>query len=156
VFGNENSITFNRHNENSLSRTEVNRDNYNRFINKRKDSNITYRQSPENTTRYDIQTMELREALAKGIAISWLKYHSTGISNTTRDPDINCRLFLEQNSDIGNEAKQYALEEGKLDLLKYLTKYGVKLGEIDLNIAGNNGNEKMAEYIQNILDNQNG
>lgn len=159
VLGNGKNATLNQNRDKNLRQTEIKEIDdakFNQYINKYKNSNITYRQSPENRTIYDAETIPLQQALKEGTCRTWLRYHSSKISNLTRDLDTNCRLFLEQNPDIKEKVKLYAIENGNLTLLKSSVEYGTELYEIDLKMAKDRKkNRKMEEYIQNVLKNQN-
>ncbi len=149
VLGNKKTAILNQNRETHLNQREakasnINNDELNRFIKKYKNSDINYRQSPENTTVYDVETIPLQQALEEGIWKSWFRYHSSKIGNPTRDFDTNYRLFLEQKSNEAKVAKLYAVENGKLNLLKFLAEHGIKFDETDLKIAKDNEHKRLS------------
>ncbi len=128
VLGNNKTAIENQNGEGKTNRattevTKIDNNELNRYINKHKDSNINYRQMPENKIIYDVETISFQQAFKEGIWKSWLRHHSSKISNPTRDPITNLQLFFEQNSDKTDEMKQFAINNKELDLLKFLEKY---------------------------------
>lgn len=148
AFGNNNNTTLNPNGEKHINQRVVSDREVDHFINKHEDSDIVYRQNPENEI-IDVSKLNLQEAFKMNIGISFVKFQSSNLYNATRNPNKNIQLFLEQYPQVTHDAVEY----GNLKLVKFLKKHGAKFNQADLNTAEKSNNEKMVEYLRNILSN---